>query len=494
MLKKLLICTLAALLLAGTALAYDNNTHGLEHLPPEVSGYLAGASAWEGWEIADWINPGGSKQSGAFVSLHREKENVLLLFRWRDDAWDYDGYVQKALPQKAQPVLFQEATEGGEASCFLMTCTVESKTICTTWFYNEAKRMWRLDFVCDEFNDNELAVFPDKVKYRGHDTNRTWKTVYGVVETDLRYFSLSAFPTSLAEARAKLSNPPSIPEGELQAREVAFRGGRTYEVLTGPGLPYRQAGGGKAKVSTNDWIQVFGREGEWIMIQYDITSSRMRIGWIHQSALPDAAAAQALDFQPQGAYALRQTALTDDPLFSQNTVAVLPAGATLHWLSSMGDWAYVDAVAGDERMRGFVKAADVSVTMPEGAPLAMNLLTEVYGYTLQEAERDFTFHTGLIDGGFRVTFHPTAEPGWIYTADYTHARRLTDSHTPFGSDHEGYPGESAVRDGVRRLQASGADAQAITAHFTACYGPRENWDACVITWHDNVVAGLAQKD
>ena len=28
---------------------------------------------------------------------------------------------------------------------------------------------------------------------------------------------------------------------------------------------------GRARVSTNGWIQVFGSEGDWILVQYDIT-------------------------------------------------------------------------------------------------------------------------------------------------------------------------------------------------------------------------------
>lgn len=46
--------------------------------------------------------------------------------------------------------------------------------------------------------------------------------------------------------------------------------------------------------------------------------------------------------------------LTDDPLASQATVAVLPAGSTVTWLSSMGEWAYVE-YAGTQLLRGFVR-------------------------------------------------------------------------------------------------------------------------------------------
>ena len=44
---------------------------------------------------------------------------------------------------------------------------------------------------------------------------------------------------------------------------------------------------GRARVSTNGWIQVFGSEGDWILVQYDITDTHNRIGYIEKDALPD---------------------------------------------------------------------------------------------------------------------------------------------------------------------------------------------------------------
>ena len=77
---------------------------------------------------------------------------------------------------------------------------------------------------------------------------------------------------------------PDIPQGEQRAQRIKFTGGEVPGVHT----PARTicARHGKAAVSTNDWIQVFGQENGWILIQYDLSRDRMRMGYIEASALP----------------------------------------------------------------------------------------------------------------------------------------------------------------------------------------------------------------
>ena len=42
---------------------------------------------------------------------------------------------------------------------------------------------------------------------------------------------------------------------------------------------------GKAKVSTNDWILVYGKESDYYLIQYSINETAMRYGYIPSSSL-----------------------------------------------------------------------------------------------------------------------------------------------------------------------------------------------------------------
>ena len=97
---------------------------------------------------------------------------------------------------------------------------------------------------------------------------------------------ISATADVINDTKNKHTAVPSIPQGELIAEDVKFAKGEKYEVYSGPGKDYLHAADGKAAVSTNDWIQVFGKENGWILIQYEIDKDHMRFGWIPEKALP----------------------------------------------------------------------------------------------------------------------------------------------------------------------------------------------------------------
>ena len=185
-------------------------------------------------------------------------------------------------------------------------------------------------------------------------------TVSGVLETNLRYFSWAAFPKSVKEAKESLSNPPSIPGGELSATRIKFTGGQKFEVYSGPGDHYERGANGKASVSTNDWIQVFGAENGWILIQYDLSSTKMRIGWITETARPSGVTVSPLRFAYADAEITVATFLTDDPLGSQTRLRTLSTGQRgVTWLAAMGNWVYVEITGEGLPVRGFVPASAI---------------------------------------------------------------------------------------------------------------------------------------
>lgn len=152
-----------------------------------------------------------------------------------------------------------------------------------------------------------------------------------------------------------------MPSGTLQANKVRFQQGQKYPVYQGPGEKYGRSGNGKASVSTNDWIQVFGEENGWLMIQYDITSSRMRIGWIKPEMIPQGASIQPLSFMPVQTAVTRSSSITDDPLFSKSAIASVSEGAMVQWLGSMGEYAYIEFYASGFPLRGFILASSLTM-------------------------------------------------------------------------------------------------------------------------------------
>ena len=201
--------------------------------------------------------------------------------------------------------------------------------------------------------------------YADGGSKSTRTTVEGVTPpTSFAEFSLDNIPMTPEKARAQLSLPPDIPQtaGEYslpQPQSIKFTSNKKYAVYSGPGENYFRGGNGKAAVSTNDWIQVFGRENGWIMIQYDITSDHMRIGWIQESALPKNANVSTVQFSQAKVRTKVSCNMTDDPLFSAAAIAAIPANTEVTRLATMGTWTYVEWTDA-KPMRGFVQSSSLT--------------------------------------------------------------------------------------------------------------------------------------
>lgn len=154
--------------------------------------------------------------------------------------------------------------------------------------------------------------------------------------------------------------PPAIPQGTLSPLDIQLPRGLKLPVFTGPGEEYVRAANGKAALSTNDWVQVFGRENGWLLIQYGINDAQLRFGYIQVDDLPDNIGADA-DFLSLWEDTVRTlfqpVILTDDPLASQTQLALFPKGGRVRYLGTIGEWAYVEAIDGDLLLRGFIQDA-----------------------------------------------------------------------------------------------------------------------------------------
>lgn len=359
-------------LTAATALGYDETSFGAENTPKEIIDFLA-EGRWSGYEVTGWVDAGTTRAGAAqaFVAVkdtHSRTRNDLLAFR-RDagtGAFVYCWHNAAALPQVEEPIVLGHWGDGGGAprfmSCFVLGGEIEEAA---SFWLQDGDGAWELQHMY-VYTLPELMFIDTRREGVIHMTNAGWVdgpetdvSIYGAYQRDLRYFSFVAFPRTVADARERLSNPPEIPGGTLSAQPVQFTSGKRYAVYQGPGEAYGRAGGGKASVSTNDWIQVFGWENGWIMIQYDITSDHMRIGWIEDSALPRGRTAAELTYEPVSAYLTADASLTDDPLCSRAAVTRLARGSWVTWLATMGDWAYVESSTGD-LIRGFVPVSALS--------------------------------------------------------------------------------------------------------------------------------------
>ena len=150
------------------------------------------------------------------------------------------------------------------------------------------------------------------------------------------------------------TNAPSIPVGTLSASLVSFTSNQTYAVYSAPDSKSSRGAKNRARVSTNGWIQVFGSEGDWILVQYDITDTHNRIGYIYKNALPADVTVPELNLTNVPAIVHYDVEVTDDPLVSRTALSKLPENTKVICLGSMGEWTYIEAEENGVRFRGFV--------------------------------------------------------------------------------------------------------------------------------------------
>lgn len=308
----------------------------------------------------------------AFAVGSKNGQNTLYGFEKKDESYSYWLVGRTALPQgkgtftlwTEEEWIYYSASEGhsryvkGPVVC-LEFRDEKQQTQTNCIYANEGtSSIWRLKYINRTSEDEKIPAFSvltyeDQLHYLSQ-SGRSLGKVQGVVQTNLRYLNFSGIPATVKEAEKKFSTAPSIPwESELIGREIAFDGGRKLPVYTGPGSHYPRAGSGKAIVSTNDWIQVFGTEKGYALIQYALSADQMRFGYIDAAALPEDHPVNNLVLEYAPAFIVRDCSLTDDPLKSGNVIAKLGYEDRVTWLAQMGPYVYVET-EGSTPLRGFV--------------------------------------------------------------------------------------------------------------------------------------------
>ncbi len=381
--KRLLISLLTALLVltAVPALAAGGSID-LNDIPGYQEGLILptepqpGAAeflreVYPSWTVVDYLPyPGLTNRDYAFALLENGGQRLLIGFRSGADGSKTMKYwfrVKDAVPQGEGEAAFVRDTDGwfitDEQSRPLLTVRLdppgETYYYSVTYAWNGATFMltkWNWRYAFAEVEGDKVTFYDTVLP---EDPSRPWRwnrvgAAEGVLQRDVRYVSYYTLPRTLSEAREKLNDPPRIPSGDLTTVDVHFTGHEQYDVHSGPGANYLRGAGGRAVVSTNGWIQVFGQKDGWVMIQYAIDDDHYRIGWIRAESLPEDAWVPTLSFQNTPVDLIARANLTDDPLNSGSSLGAIPAGeVTL--LAEMDGWAYIEAVVSGQPARGFVR-------------------------------------------------------------------------------------------------------------------------------------------
>lgn len=368
---------LALLIVPCTAMA---NAWGAMFVPPDEV-LLHIESRWPDYELEDYCEIQNTPEGDfGFALLKSESERLLVGYEEKQGEMTYWLKNAGAVPQDDNPASFskieagmmvqgvfdehQHESDGLNFTVAVIDDNREAIEESTTYTWKDGG--FRL---ADYSSDIQWHCFlEDGYLHYWSLSNGDEGRVKGSVQDDIRYVSWYTLPKTPNEARHELSSAPDLPSGGFfHPKEIKFRGGQKYPVYTGPGEKYARSGNGKGMVSTNDWIQVFGQLNDWIMIQYDISADRFRIGWIEASALPknemvhqfdQAFRYYALEASLESGYpnlVLTACDLTDDPFMSRTRLARLDAGTpVVEVVYDYEGWSYVRVNVGGQEMFGFV--------------------------------------------------------------------------------------------------------------------------------------------
>lgn len=231
--------------------------------------------------------------------------------------------------------------------------------------------VWRVKTIINYKTETLSYVFNEKIGYLepeayiehlDYDMSKM-KYAYGTYDNRFAAFNIYDFPKSLEEARAKLTNPPVTPTDFHMPVSVNLRANEKYDVFAAPGRSSYRAANGKAEMSTNDWVQIFGEEDGWLLVQYDINRDKMRFGYIDASALPRDTEVQSLRWYELPKQIIKyNTYVTDDPLASCNTICWLNTGDKVDVLAEFGGWYYIETTDSYGRLlRGFVPQSSIDI-------------------------------------------------------------------------------------------------------------------------------------
>lgn len=354
--------------------AYD------ERLPEGVNEILSGR-AWDSYEVTSVDSGTKRGQSGNVIAavLSKGERNILCLFTRASGKWKLIVKREKALYAGDQR---PEMDFSDQIFNFYYDFGDRLEEY---WFQpsgkNEEKwemvqvRVWTYDAVTPNAEVIEIKPTGSGLSYRGyyHVTGKgsvetaEKTTVSGVIYTDLDEFNIYSFPKSLSKARQKLTQPPTLPVNTQRdalpdGKTGSFRKDEKYPVYSGPSEGYYRAANGKAAVSTNDWIQVFGRENDMVLIQYAISSEKSRFGYIPAEAVRDQSQLDVLEPAYLPASVSRACSLTDDPLKGKGEVVRLKEGESVRYLATFGsEWTYVETLT-EPPMRGFVPSESIVIS------------------------------------------------------------------------------------------------------------------------------------
>ncbi len=142
---------------------------------------------------------------------------------------------------------------------------------------------------------------------------------------------------------------------------------KSHAVYQGPGTDYYRSNSGKASYGSGGSARIYGTDGEWLLIGYQLGSGDYRIGYIRDYTLPekvDPSRVRPLSYAWIETTVAEESVVTDDPVINMKQLEKLSPGTPvtfLAWASDKHRWALIEYQSSSlGRVRAFVKGNNLA--------------------------------------------------------------------------------------------------------------------------------------
>ena len=328
----------------------------------------------DGWSIppVSWLEGYraiGYNDGSALMVLQKDGRNVLCLVEQNSrNEWRMKHQSTELLHQGADaPIPYVYCEIPNEFELYFHH-DVDGETLLEHISVAREMDGWHISHFDDERTgmvvslSDDLMTFEDEFGELGYTMRTSFKNRVAT-------FDMAAFLQAAERARSVLPTGGERIEGYVLPvpKEGSFPKNVRYDVFSAPQADSYRAANGKAMVSSNGVIEIYGETREWLMVRYEVSKSQSRIGYITSDALPLDTPVRALRFAYQPARLMSNAVLTDDPEHSRSALRKLAAGEEVILLAEMDDWAYVETTMPDGRtVRGFIPSAVITVNLANG--------------------------------------------------------------------------------------------------------------------------------
>lgn len=300
-------------------------------------------AAWDIIENEKGLRALAAVERGEFVSVYlmddwtTPTQNVEFERNVLFAPVEIDVSVQPDWQDEQKAAFSYRFRDGNQYGCYL-TLGEHGAKVTSVYCSTEGEQWW------NRFGEERMAIDPAERLATGME-------LYAPMDARFREIRTFCMDEVMAAMRLAYDDylsgeAPYIPEttveyGFPQPCDAVMKKG-TYPVYSGPGKNYYREANSKAQVSANDWVQVFGREGKWVLIQYRVKENHLRFGYVYQDAFANFEEIPPLQFEATRIQTDNEF-VTSDPLGKAERIELDAQETTMVRLAALGNfWIYVE--------------------------------------------------------------------------------------------------------------------------------------------------------